>query len=63
MSGEETSLETRGRRPGGVVTWGILPLRRTEPCPVTLLDQSLPFPIWEITLRGLSLSGERGEKG
>ena len=31
--------------------------------PVTLFDQNLPFPIWEITLRGLSLSDQGGEKG
>ena len=31
--------------------------------PVTLFDQSLPFPIWEMTLRGLSLSDQDLEKG
>jgi AcrR family transcriptional regulator len=31
--------------------------------PVTLFDQSLPFPIWEMTLRGLSLSNRDDKKG
>ena len=31
--------------------------------PVALFDQNLPFPIWEMTLRGLSVSDQEDEEG